>query len=614
MVRAAREQGHLFDMAIGAPTTRLAMPARTGIGGRHALYAFGPTTTRERTLQATPDTREATGADARLSGRAASSCRWRGGLAAPGANDMRPELQEDPEMSCAASMKICDGADWFSSDLSSLISHELHDVPAFNRKQWEFAMILRALSEAGALRFDSTGISFGAGQERPLYAIANRVRQIWATDLYSSDTAWPTARKDNARDLTDFVRAGSPFATISERISAKSMDMRAIEFPDDSFDFAYSSSAVEHIGEWSDFSAHLAEVRRVLKPGGVYVLTTDITFGPNSEHPGNFKFSPAGLEWWLQSSGMAYEPVVDCRIAHHYVNTPLPPDIACYFAPGGGETHLNLAGTNIGLFGKLSTVHCLAGCEPHTSVLLILKKAAVSCGAVEFPGFHETRDFLLSARGMIGRMLEDSTLCPQPNPWIPDGMKPDAWATSYMWLGEKHRMVRVNIEVDQPGSVTIGVNKAQADRYWEPLVEMVESVHLIEKEAEFEFPLFCDNSHTFAIYGRALPGTRLKHVNVILDDSRTYSQAAMKIEPAAEFIMTPAARRQVPTSPASSLLKRTAKAALIRLPEIRALWLDRNRLRDEADRLRHEADRLVLRLANQKRFVRLEGPGRPGQY
>ena len=41
------------------------------------------------------------------------------------------------------------------------------------------------------------------------------------------------------------------------------MDMRQIEFDDESFDFAYSSSAVEHIGGWDEFRQHLTDVRRV---------------------------------------------------------------------------------------------------------------------------------------------------------------------------------------------------------------------------------------------------------------------------------------------------------------------------------------------------------------
>ena len=41
--------------------------------------------------------------------------------------------------------------------------------------------------------------------------------------------------------------------------------MRALEFEDASFDFCYSSCAMEHIGKYDDFLEHLREVRRVLE-------------------------------------------------------------------------------------------------------------------------------------------------------------------------------------------------------------------------------------------------------------------------------------------------------------------------------------------------------------
>ena len=497
-------------------------------------------------------------------------------------------------------MKICDAADWFNGEFGALITNELHDVPRFHRKQWEDAAILNALSKAGALRSDAVGISFGAAQERPIYAIANSVKHVWATDLYTTDTAWSTARKESIQDPTDFIRAACPFPTHLERISAKSMDMRAIEFPDESFDFAYSSSAVEHIGGWDDFARHLAEVRRVLKPGGVHVMTTDITFGPATEAPGNFKFTPEGLEWWLRTSGMAYEPVVDCRIARHYINTPLPPDIGCYLGAGRRLAPHDVHGINSGLFGMLSMVQCLVGCHPHTSVILVMKKAMPEHKAIRFEGFQETREFLFSTRHTLVTILQESTLFPHPNPWIPDDEKPNQWATTYMWLGGKHRTVRATVVVDQPGSVTIGVNKTHADRYWEPMVEMRESVYPIEREAVFEFPLLCDDHYSFAIYGRAMPGTRLKNINIFIEDYRASGGFDAKTERAAERFVNAPARPELPTTVMPSLLKRTAKAVLMKVPAIHKVFADRDYLRGEIVRLNCSlTDENVTQLTDQ---------------
>lgn len=208
-------------------------------------------------------------------------------------------------------MKVCDAADWFAPDFSSIISSELHEVPGFHRKQWEFAIIFDRLQKAGMLRDDAGGISFGAGREPLLYALANHVKQISATDFYSESATQPDACAGN---LDAFVRGTPPFPSRVDRLSARLMDMRQIEFPDESFDFACSSSAARHIGGWDDLKAHLSEVKRVLKPGGVCVMTTDFIYGPPIHTPGGMKFDAEGLERLLQVSGMDYRPIIDCRV------------------------------------------------------------------------------------------------------------------------------------------------------------------------------------------------------------------------------------------------------------------------------------------------------------
>lgn len=470
-------------------------------------------------------------------------------------------------------MKICDGADWFSGNFASIIADELHEVPRFHRKQWEFAAIFDALSKAGVVRADAVGVSFGSGQELPIYALANHVKQIWATDLYTADTSWPSARTDDPENVTAFVRDGAPFETNKDRIFAKSMDMCAIDFPDGHFDFAYSSSAVEHIGGWTNFKRHLDEVRRVLKPGGVYVMTTDISFGPSTECPGNFKFNPERLEWWLQNSGMAYEPVVDCRISNHYINTPLPADIACYITADNGRVHSNL-------FGMLAMAHCLTGRHPHTSVMLVMKNSPPKQCPVAFTGYEETKAFLFKARRQLATILEESSLFPHPAPWMPDELKSERWATTYMWLGGRSRTVRVKVVVDQPGNITIGVNKSHSDRYWEPEVDIAEAVHAVSTEAEFEFPLLCSDDYTYAIHGRALSGTNLKQITVVLEDARDYRPVEI-VAVTKPDLQTPRRPESEPLSaspplsqpevPVLGSASQVARSMLARLPGFRSL-------------------------------------------
>jgi SAM-dependent methyltransferase len=322
-------------------------------------------------------------------------------------------------------MKVCDIADWFTGELSSVVRSDLHEVPRFHRKQWEFGQKFLALRDAGVLRDDAVGISFGAGRELLLYAVANHVRHLWATDLYNPATAWPDAR---THDIDAFVRADPPFPTRIDRLSARDMDMREIAFPDESFDFAYSSSAVEHIGRWDDFRTHLNEVRRVLKPGGVYVMTTDIIYGPAWEQLGNYKFTPEGLQWWLQESGMHYERLVDCRIAHHRANAPMPADIMPAMTLDGGNDRPNL-------FNGLLQAQMLMGRHPHSSVILVMRKAPTDSPSVEFPGYEETKAFLYGAREVWEEFAAHSRLGPHPAAYMPaelrgrDGRRPASpWA------------------------------------------------------------------------------------------------------------------------------------------------------------------------------------------
>lgn len=50
-------------------------------------------------------------------------------------------------------------------------------------------------------------------------------------------------------------------------------DGRKLQFTDDAFDYVVSEHLVEHLS-LADMNTHLAEVRRVLKPGGCYLIST----------------------------------------------------------------------------------------------------------------------------------------------------------------------------------------------------------------------------------------------------------------------------------------------------------------------------------------------------
>lgn len=408
-------------------------------------------------------------------------------------------------------MKVCDIADWFVDDFANVVSNELHEIPRFHRKQWEFAKTFITLRDAGVLREDASGLSLGAGRELLLYAVANHVGHLWATDIYTPETEWSTARTS---DIESFVKNYPPFPTRTDRISVKNMDMRRIDFPDDSFDFAYSSSAVEHIGDWDDFRQHLGEVRRVLKPGGIYVMTTDIIYGPAWEHRGNYKFTTEGLAWWLRESGMAFDPVVDCRIARHYGNMALPSDIMNVLTSDGRPTRLDL-------FGHLAHAQVLMGRYPHSSVILWMRKTPPTRQEISFPGYKETTAFLDETRTVWDRVSRSRLV---PNPWgsVPTERMAESWGTTYMALGHRPRRVQVRIRTDGPGTVTLGVNRLHDDRPTDAVTDRSEKIASTTGDLELEFDIFAQSGWAYSIYGRALDGLRLDDVLVrILEPEHT---------------------------------------------------------------------------------------------
>jgi ubiquinone/menaquinone biosynthesis C-methylase UbiE len=63
------------------------------------------------------------------------------------------------------------------------------------------------------------------------------------------------------------------------------MDGTKLEFPSNTFDIAFSFSSIEHFGGENHSGAlkGLKEIERVLKPGGIAVITTEYIIN-NKEH------------------------------------------------------------------------------------------------------------------------------------------------------------------------------------------------------------------------------------------------------------------------------------------------------------------------------------------
>jgi len=163
------------------------------------------------------------------------------------------------------------------------------------RKHWEVAMSVRALRDFGALRPDAEILGVGAGSEMTVFYLTRHARRVVATDLYLSPGEWE--REAHPLMLVAPERLSRiPFER--ERLEVLHMDGRWLRFPDDSFDGIFSSGSIEHFGDFEDIAAGAYELGRVLKPGGVLTLATELLLdGPpgSTGWPGVVLFSPEKL-------------------------------------------------------------------------------------------------------------------------------------------------------------------------------------------------------------------------------------------------------------------------------------------------------------------------------
>jgi SAM-dependent methyltransferase len=74
---------------------------------------------------------------------------------------------------------------------------------------------------------------------------------------------------DISRDMVERARSLTTTSGVADRVEFHVGDVAALSFPDASFDVVVSTFSLHH---WSDPADGLAEIYRVLRPGGVAVV------------------------------------------------------------------------------------------------------------------------------------------------------------------------------------------------------------------------------------------------------------------------------------------------------------------------------------------------------
>ena len=182
--------------------------------------------------------------------------------------------------------KLCCIEDWDNEEMASLINKFQNKLfydqcggilarkpGLIHRKDWEWALGSLAMKRFGKLNENCIAIGVGAGKEAILYHLANHLKHVYATDLYRGD-GW---NKFSPPDFIRNPRKYAPFQYNESALTALKMDGRKLKFPSDSFDIAFSFSSIEHFGGTNHAGAlaSMMEIERVLKPGGLAVISTE---------------------------------------------------------------------------------------------------------------------------------------------------------------------------------------------------------------------------------------------------------------------------------------------------------------------------------------------------
>ena len=161
---------------------------------------------------------------------------------------------------------------------------EIHEAPAFKRKQWEFVYIAEALSRLGFLREGSRGLGFGVGKEPMAALLAKYGCCILATDLdpaASASAGWIKSDQ-HAAQLADLNAAGiCDASTFSANVTFRAEDMNHISTDLRDFDFTWSACAFEHLGSIRHGLDFFINSLACIKPGGIAVHTTEFNLTSN---------------------------------------------------------------------------------------------------------------------------------------------------------------------------------------------------------------------------------------------------------------------------------------------------------------------------------------------
>ena len=152
-------------------------------------------------------------------------------------------------------------------------------MASWHRKHWEWAIGMLTL-KAGKIDTNCIFLGIGSGTGAPVFHLTNHTKYVFCTDLYTiTSKMWREANKS----MLESPELFAPGQFNRKRLSVQIMSGTDIHFEDNTFDAIFSYSSIEHFGEKKAVLDCMKEIERVLKPGGVASVATEIFVGKELE-------------------------------------------------------------------------------------------------------------------------------------------------------------------------------------------------------------------------------------------------------------------------------------------------------------------------------------------
>lgn len=181
--------------------------------------------------------------------------------------------------------RLCYVEDWENTEITAALSQlgKLSLEGFIHRKDWEWALGIIAMRRFNKLNESSRAIGIGSGTEPVPFYLSNKIKHVYATDLYGENAEWHRSAP------LDFLNNPGKYSSLpykKDALTVLKMDGTSLDFKSEIFDIAFSFSSIEHFGgkNHSGSLVSLREMERVLKKGGIAVITTEFILN-NKNHP-----------------------------------------------------------------------------------------------------------------------------------------------------------------------------------------------------------------------------------------------------------------------------------------------------------------------------------------